>query len=74
MAWFGGCAQEREGTDERLMQAGKRAREGHAKVQAVQGGRTRAQVKLDAGKHRRTSRTQAKQRAKQRLAMDLLDP
>jgi hypothetical protein len=44
-----------------MMQAGKRAREGTAKVKADKGGRQRVEAKLEASKHRRVSRTRAKQ-------------
>jgi hypothetical protein len=53
--------QAREESDVRVMQAGKRAREGTAKVKADKGGRQRVEAKLEASKHRRVSRTRAKQ-------------
>jgi hypothetical protein len=53
--------QEREEKDVRTLQAGKRAREGNAKRKSGQGGRLRTEAKLDAAKHRRASRTRAKQ-------------
>ena len=55
------AVQEREGGDVRAMQAGKRAREGSGKVKADKGGRQRVEAKLDVSKHRRMSRTKAKQ-------------
>jgi len=54
--------KEREETDVRVMQAGKRAREGMYKTKMDKGGNERSEARLEASKHRRTSRGEAKQR------------
>lgn len=53
--------QEREGSDVRSLQAGKRAREGAAKVLVSKGGGARSEAKLERHRHRRVSRKQLRQ-------------
>lgn len=50
------CTQEREETDLKSLQAGKREREGKSKVKAGSGGLQRTEAKLQRHKHRRVSR------------------
>lgn len=53
--------QEREESDVRALQAGKRVREGSAKVKNDKGGKQRVEAKLETVRHRRAARSKVKQ-------------
>jgi hypothetical protein len=53
--------QTRDAFDERVLQSGKRAREGVVKVITGRGGRARYEARLETKRHRVTSRRRAKQ-------------